>query len=116
MIRRPPRSTLLPYTTLFRSKLPLSSYPVLEPGTGEGLAPYFLDWLQHPTYDDYWRAWSIEDHFPQIQVPAYHMGGGYDIFMGGTLRNYAGIKARGGGGTAPAEQPMMIRAPCSRPL
>src|SRR2546430_10507456 len=74
MIRRPPRSTLLPYTTLFRSKLPLSSYPVLEPGTGEGLAPYFLDWLQHPTYDDYWRRRSIEDHYPQIHVPAYHMG------------------------------------------
>src|SRR5574344_2837052 len=26
MIRRPPRSTLLPYTTLFRSKIPLSTY------------------------------------------------------------------------------------------
>src|SRR5438874_7077210 len=49
-------------------KLPLSSYPVLEPGAGEGLVPYFLEWLQHPTYDDYWKTWSIEDHFSQIQV------------------------------------------------
>src|ERR1700693_650763 len=31
---------------LWTGKLPLSTYPVLEPGTGEGLAPYFLDWLQ----------------------------------------------------------------------
>src|SRR5260370_28592495 len=28
MIRRPPRSTLFPYTTLFRSILPLRSHPV----------------------------------------------------------------------------------------
>src|SRR5207237_1889775 len=26
-------------------KSPLSSYPVFEPGAGEGLPPYFLDWL-----------------------------------------------------------------------
>src|SRR2546429_1884331 len=33
MIRRPPRSTLFPYTTLFRSRLPLrdESEPVLDP-------------------------------------------------------------------------------------
>src|SRR3712207_7691808 len=28
MIRRPPRSTLVPYTTLFRSYVPYSRYPV----------------------------------------------------------------------------------------
>src|SRR3712207_7517298 len=30
MIRRPPRSTLFPYTTLFRSKAPLPEAPLLE--------------------------------------------------------------------------------------
>src|SRR5438034_4367163 len=29
MIRRPPRSTLFPYTTLFRSKLPSESHKIL---------------------------------------------------------------------------------------
>src|SRR2546425_8096836 len=32
MIRRPPRSTLFPYTTLFRSQLGFSSY--IQPATG----------------------------------------------------------------------------------
>src|SRR5260370_41310479 len=32
MIRRPPRSTLFPYTTLFRSKLPAFSADHLAPG------------------------------------------------------------------------------------
>ena len=30
-------------------------------------APYFLDWLAHPSFDDYWRQWSIEDHYADIK-------------------------------------------------
>jgi len=52
------------------------------------LAPYYLDWLAHPDYDAYWKQWSIEEHFSDIQVPALHIGGWYDIFLAGTLRNY----------------------------
>src|SRR5882762_11734840 len=32
MIRRPPRSTLFPYTTLFRSRSRVVGFPQLEPG------------------------------------------------------------------------------------
>src|SRR3712207_8668478 len=35
MIRRPPRSTLFPYTTLFRSHGQLEAGPVVGPGAGE---------------------------------------------------------------------------------
>ncbi len=89
-------------------KLPLSKYPILDPGSAETLAPYFTDWLAHPDYDDYWKQWSIEEHHANIQVPAYHVGGWYDIFMGGTLCNYAGIKARGGSEAARSGQRLMI--------
>jgi len=88
-------------------KLPLTSYPVLNADM-ENLAPYYLDWLAHPTYDDYWKRLSIEDQHAKIQVPAYHLGGWYDIFVGGTLRNYAGIKARGGSDTARRGQRLLI--------
>ena len=27
------------------------------------IAPYYLDWLAHPDYDDYWKQWSIEETF-----------------------------------------------------
>src|SRR2546430_15099390 len=37
MIRRPPRSTLFPYTTLFRS--PELRSPAVEPGAGEPATP-----------------------------------------------------------------------------
>jgi putative CocE/NonD family hydrolase len=75
-------------------KLPLTEYPFLEPPKPASLAPYFTDWLRHPDFDDYWRQWSIEDHYADFKVPAYSVGGWYDIFQGGTIRNYVGLKAR----------------------
>src|SRR5947199_5403108 len=51
--------------------LPLRGYPVLEGPETEGVAPYFTDWLAHPSFDDYWKRWSIEDHYADIQVPVF---------------------------------------------
>ena len=83
--------------------MPLTNYPLfnfsrIEVGNSltQTIAPYFLDWLAHPNYDDYWKRWSIEDHFADINVPALHIVAWYDIFQGGSLRNYMGIKAHGG--------------------
>ncbi len=76
--------------------LPLNSYPVLEPPSGEGIAPYFKDWLTHPNFDEYWKQISIEDHYAQIQVPVYNLGAWYDIFLGGTLKNYVRLKTEAG--------------------
>ena len=75
-------------------KLPLTDYPLIDIPSPASLAPYFADWARHPDFDDYWRKWSIEDHYADIKVPAYCVGGWYDIFQGGTIRNYAGLKSR----------------------
>ena len=75
--------------------LPLTSYPLfngpIDPKL-TNLAPYFLDWLAHPTYDGYWKQWSIEDHYSDITVPALHTAAWYDIFQAGSLQNYQGLK------------------------
>ena len=89
-------------------KLPLADYPYLDLGTSEGLVPYFLDWLAHPAYDDYWKQWSIEERHAKILVSAYHAGGWYDIFLGGTLRSYIGIKAQGGNDQARRGQRLLV--------
>jgi putative CocE/NonD family hydrolase len=89
-------------------KLPLSSYPVLNPISQERLAPYFFDWLAHPSYDDFWKEFSVEEHFAEIAVPAFHTGAWYDIFLGGTLRNYLGLKAGANGDTARRGQRLVI--------
>jgi uncharacterized protein len=78
------------------AKLPLNSYPVLETVSGDGVAPYFSDWLAHPDYDQYWKPISIEEHYDQIQVPVFGLGAWYDIFLGGTLRNYELLKSKAG--------------------
>ncbi|MGH9397498.1 MAG: CocE/NonD family hydrolase [Terriglobia bacterium] len=72
------------------------------------LAPYFIDWLHHPTYDDYWKQWSIEADYSRIRVPAFHTGGWYDLFLDGTLRNYMGVKARGGTEAARNGQRLLV--------
>jgi uncharacterized protein len=94
--------------------LPLNNYPLynfsqltVDNNLTQKLSPYFLDWLAHPSYDDYWKRWSIEDHFADINVPALHIVAWYDIFQGGSLRNYIGIKAHGGP-SARAGQRMIV--------
>ena len=97
-------------------KLPLTEYPAFNyaslPAGADAtaqLAPYYLDWLAHPNYDAYWKQWSIEEHFTDIRVPALHVGGWYDIFLGGTLRNYDGIKARGATDEARKGQRLLVQ-------
>jgi len=90
--------------------VPLLSYPVLDlemPAAAE-LAPYFRDWLAHPNYDDYWKAWSIEEHYSQIQVPVFSQGAWYDIFLGGTLRNYTRLKKEAGSEATRHGQRLMV--------
>jgi putative CocE/NonD family hydrolase len=76
--------------------LPLRGYPVLEAPESEGLAPYFTDWLAHPDFDAYWKQWSIEDHYSQIQVPVLSFAAWYDIFLGGSLKNFVRLKTEAG--------------------
>jgi len=93
--------------------LPLKQYPLfnfhLDPGAStEKLAPYFLDWLSHPTYDGYWKQWSIEENYANIQVPALTITAWYDIFQGGSLRNYVGLRDHAGNETARSAQHLFI--------
>src|ERR1700674_1594033 len=88
--------------------LPLMSYPVLEAPSTEGLAPYFKDWLAHPNFDEYWKQLSIEDHYAQIQVPVLSFAAWYDIFLGGSLKNYVRMKTEGGTEAAREGQRLVV--------
>ncbi len=96
--------------------LPLNQYPLFNgldlvlKGTAPAgtLAPYFLDWLAHPTYDSYWKQWSIEEQFEQIQVPALTIAAWYDLFQDGSLRNFTGLKVRAGNEAARNGQKLII--------
>jgi len=84
--------------------LPLSEYPPLR---GEH-AQYFFDWIEHHTYDDYWRRWSIDEDYGRIDVPALHFGGWYDVFLSGTVKNFLGIRADGGSRDTRVRQKLLL--------
>jgi putative CocE/NonD family hydrolase len=93
--------------------LPLERYPLfnihVDPAApADKLAPYFIDWLAHPNYDTYWKQWSIEENFAKIQVPALTVAAWYDIFLGGSLRNYIGLKQLAGNEAARSGQRLLV--------
>jgi len=88
--------------------LPLADFAVLEAPSAVGIAPYFKDWLAHPDYDAYWKQWSIEDHYANIQVPVLSFAAWYDIFLGGSLKNYQRLKTEGGTDAAKHGQRLVV--------
>jgi uncharacterized protein len=96
-------------------ELPLDKFPLFNPPADgrtpdslQNLAPYYIDWLAHPSYDDYWKKLSIEEHFGDIQVPMLTIAAWYDIFQDGSLRNYVGVKAKGGSDAARRGQHLRV--------
>lgn len=82
---------------------PLAGLPYLKE-----LAPYFYEWLEHPENDPFWQRWSIEAQHHKVLVPAYNLGGWYDIFQAGTLRNFAGMRCNGGSEVARQRQRLLM--------
>ncbi len=70
--------------------------------------PFYRDWLQHQSFDDYWKSISDEDRFEKITVPAHTLGGWFDIFLGGSINGYTGMRARAGSEKARKETRMII--------
>jgi putative CocE/NonD family hydrolase len=89
-------------------KLPLSSYPVVDPGNRAEWAPYFQDWLAHPSFDDYWKQWVLEGNYDKITVPVYTVAAWYDVFLGGSLRNYIGLEGHAGTDNARRNQRLLV--------
>jgi uncharacterized protein len=70
--------------------LPLSDLAVLNK-----TAPYYRDWIAHEVDGDFWQRWSPCSYHARVCVPAFHVGGWYDLFLGGTLGNYLGMRQHG---------------------
>ncbi len=52
------------------------------------------EYLQHDTYDYYWKARNIRTHLQKIKIPTLVVGGWYDAEdLFGTLHTYAAIEA-----------------------
>lgn len=59
----------------------------------EGLGSAFVaDVIRHSTYDDFWRAMSIQHRYGEMDVPALHVGGWYDPNVHETFVNFTNMR------------------------
>jgi putative CocE/NonD family hydrolase len=72
------------------------------------VAPFYKEWLEHPTRDAFWEPITIEAAHPKIHTPAYNLGGWFDLFIRGTLRNFAGMRTSGPNATARDGQKLIV--------
>jgi putative CocE/NonD family hydrolase len=86
---------------------PYATVPPLHP-EDPSVAPYFFDAIRHPTYDEYWKRWSIRGHYDQVTVPVLHFEGWYDAFLAGGMENFTGMVAHGATAAARAGQRIVI--------
>jgi putative CocE/NonD family hydrolase len=87
--------------------LPLKDFPPLHPEDPR-VAPYFFDWLKHPSYDSYWQRWNIRERWNQVTVPALNFEGWYDIFIKGGIENFKGMQKHGGTQVARKGQQLVV--------
>ena len=84
--------------------LPLRTLPIDD----LAWARLYAHWVAHSTDDHYWRSLSINRRYEQIEVPALIVGGWYDVFIRGTLENYAGMRDRGGSEAARSGRRLIV--------
>ena len=56
---------------------------------------FWRDWIEHSTYDDYWKAIDVEGRWDEIAAPAFNMGGWFDLYAKETFVNYNGLRKEG---------------------
>ena len=66
---------------------------------GQGSTYILPELWSHENYTmDYWSNLSLDDNWQDVNVPAIHIGGWYDIFTQGTIDGFLGYQHQGGPG------------------
>jgi putative CocE/NonD family hydrolase len=52
--------------------------------------PIYKLFLSHPTFDDYWRSYSLKNQYAEIEAPALFITGWYDNLVHEMFKCYAG--------------------------
>src|SRR5262245_10593969 len=80
-----------------------------------GMGPHLTDpfrWLRdllaHPDDGPFWPAFDFAPHYPEIEVPIYHMAGWFDIFLAGSLANFVGLHGGQGRRGSPPPQKLIV--------
>jgi putative CocE/NonD family hydrolase len=87
--------------------LPFRDHPVLN---APGLAEYVLDWFDHDLPDEYWANLDVSQACERINVPALHIAGWYDMFLGGSIDGFLALRQQAGS-TFAREHQYLIAGP-----
>ncbi len=71
--------------------LPLIDLPAYQ----DGVAPYWREWLSHPSYDELWRRADAVARAERIRVPLLHMTAWYDTCLKGHMDLHAALQRHG---------------------
>jgi hypothetical protein len=64
-------------------QLPLIDLPAFKTS-----APYWQEWLAHPAYDQYWKAFDVAARGVRVTVPVLNLTGWFDMLLRGGLDLY----------------------------
>jgi uncharacterized protein len=63
--------------------------------TGQISKLYYQPVVEHPTYDEYWKARSVREHLEDMKIPVFSIGGWYDNFVDGDLESFSELRKAG---------------------
>ncbi len=75
------------------------------------LAPELAEAIAQPNNREYNAGLSVSESYDKVKVPAYNIGGWYDIFCQGTLQNFSALRTEGS--TPEARQGKLLIGPWS---
>lgn len=73
------------------SHLPLSDAPTAP----DPAIDYYHEWLDHPSYDEFWERLDATKHVDSISAPTLDIAGWQDIFLKGSLDMYRAVMSDG---------------------
>ncbi|OLF14737.1 CocE/NonD family hydrolase [Actinophytocola xanthii] len=82
--------------------------PVADRGALTRSLPWVGEVLDHPERDAFWQDVAAIDRCADITVPAFQVGGWYDVFIGETVRSYTTMRRHGGSAAAREGQRLLI--------
>jgi uncharacterized protein len=74
------------------SVLPFREHPAIHAKDGgEDVPRYVRDWFAHEEPGEYWAQLDLSNSVNRVSVPALHVSGWYDMFLGGSIENFIAL-------------------------
>ena len=72
----------------------LSAWPLDSHSLFSNPFEWLDDYLLKQEDETYWKEWDISEHHASFDRPTYHMASWYDIFLGGSVQNFIGMRRK----------------------